>query len=100
MFYLVMDCVSGGELFDRIVAKSYYNEAEARTTCKILLEAIGYCHDHHVAHRDLKPENLLLRSKEDDSSIKIADFGFAKVVERPGSLKTQCGTPVSYKDSG
>ena len=91
-----MECVSGGELFDRIVEKSYYNEAEARGVCKILLEAVGYCHDHHVAHRDLKPENLLLRSKDDDSSIKIADFGFAKIVEKKGSLTTQCGTPVSF----
>ena len=90
-----MECVSGGELFDRIVEKSYYNEAEARAVCKILLEAIGYCHEHHVAHRDLKPENLLLRSKDDDSSIKIADFGFAKIVDKKGSLTTQCGTPVS-----
>jgi len=95
MFYLVMECVSGGELFDRIVEKSYYNEKEARATCKILLEAVGYCHDHLVAHRDLKPENLLLRSTEDDSSIKIADFGFAKIVKKKGSLTTQCGTPVS-----
>jgi len=93
MFYLVMECVSGGELFDRIVEKSYYNEKEARATCKILLEAVGYCHDHLVAHRDLKPENLLLRSTEDDSSIKIADFGFAKIVKKKGSLTTQCGTP-------
>lgn len=94
MYYLVMECVSGGELFDRIVEKSYYNEKEARATCKILLEAIGYCHEHSVAHRDLKPENLLLLGL-DDSSIKIADFGFAKIVETKGSLKTQCGTPVS-----
>ena len=47
-----------------------------------------------MAHRDLKPENLLLLGL-DDSSIKIADFGFAKIVETKGSLKTQCGTPVS-----
>lgn len=73
-----MECVSGGELFDRIVEKSYYNEAEARGVCKILLEAIGYCHEHHVAHRDLKPENLLLRSKDDDSSIKICRFWVCK----------------------
>lgn len=91
--YLVMETMYGGELFDRIVQKSYYNEKEARMTCKILLEAVAYCHDRHVAHRDLKPENLLLRSETDDSSIKIADFGFAKVVKSPKSLKTQCGTP-------
>ena len=94
-FYLVMETMSGGELFDRIVRKSYYNEKEARMTCKILLEAVNYCHSRKVAHRDLKPENLLLRSETDDSSIKIADFGFARVVKRPQSLTTQCGTPVS-----
>lgn len=85
--------MNGGELFDRVVTKSFYNEKEARKVCKILLEAISYCHDRKVAHRDLKPENLLLRSETDDSSIKIADFGFAKVVKSPQSLKTQCGTP-------
>ena len=94
-FYLVMELLSGGELFDRIVQKSYYNEKEARMTCKILLEAVAFCHDRRVAHRDLKPENLLLLSETDDSSIKIAEFGFAKVVKEPMSLKTQCGTPVS-----
>lgn len=59
-FYLVTEKMSGGELFDRIVQKSYYNEKEARDTCKELFEALLFCHDHQVAHRDLKPENLLL----------------------------------------
>merc|ERR1711933_658317 len=84
---------SGGELFDRIVSKSFYNEKEARDVCKILFEAIGYCHSKQVAHRDLKPENLLLRSEDNDSEIKIADFGFAKKCLTPNSLTTQCGTP-------
>ncbi|KAL3786600.1 hypothetical protein HJC23_008196 [Cyclotella cryptica] len=92
-YYLVMESMKGGELFDRIVAKSFYNEKEARGVCRILLEAVAYCHDARIAHRDLKPENLLLRSMEDDLSIKLADFGFAKVVNEPHSLKTQCGTP-------
>jgi calcium/calmodulin-dependent protein kinase I len=92
-YYLVMERMRGGELFDRIVAKAYYNEKEARDTCKIVLEAVGYCHKNHVAHRDLKPENLLLLSEDDDSAVKIADFGFAKKVYAHNSLKTQCGTP-------
>jgi serine/threonine protein kinase len=92
-YYLVMERMRGGELFDRIVAKAYYNEKEARDTCKIVLEAVGYCHKNHVAHRDLKPENLLLLSEDDDSAVKIADFGFAKKVYTHNSLKTQCGTP-------
>lgn len=92
-YYLVMETMRGGELFDRIVAKAYYNEKEARDTCKIVLEAVQYCHENHVAHRDLKPENLLLQSDVDDSLVKIADFGFAKKVYAPNSLTTQCGTP-------
>jgi len=92
-YYLVTEKMSGGELFDRIVQKSYYNEKEARDVCKILFEAMKYCHDHKVAHRDLKPENLLLYSEHNDAEIKIADFGFAKRVLKPNSLKTQCGTP-------
>lgn len=92
-WYLVTEKMSGGELFDRIVSKSFYNEKEARDVCKILFESIGYCHSKAVAHRDLKPENLLLRTEENDSEIKIADFGFAKKVLTPNSLTTQCGTP-------
>lgn len=59
-YYLVTEKMMGGELFDRIVQKSYYNEKEARDVCKILFDAMKYCHDRQVAHRDLKPENLLL----------------------------------------
>jgi serine/threonine protein kinase len=59
-YYLVTEYMSGGELFDRIVTKTFYNEKEARDVCKILFEALQYCHRHNVAHRDLKPENLLL----------------------------------------
>lgn len=92
-YYLVMERMRGGELFDRIVAKAYYNEKEARDTCRIILRAVEHMHSHHVAHRDLKPENLLLLSDIDDSAVKIADFGFAKKVYEKSSLTTQCGTP-------
>lgn len=91
--YLVTEIMTGGELFDRIVQKAYYNEKEARDLCKILFEAIAYCHSRKVAHRDLKPENLLLVSKEDDRDMKIADFGFAKKAPTSKCLSTQCGTP-------
>ena len=90
-FYLVMEVMDGGELFDRIVQKSYYNEKEARDVVKILLEAINYLHVRNIVHRDLKPENLLLANVHNDSDIRLADFGFAKRVVRP--LATQCGTP-------
>jgi calcium/calmodulin-dependent protein kinase I len=50
-YYLVTEKMMGGELFDRIVQKSYYNEKEARDVCKILFEAMRYCHSKHIAHR-------------------------------------------------
>eukprot|EP01041_Mallomonas_annulata_P009785 gene9785-20351_t len=91
-FYLVMEYMPGGELFDRIVKKTYYNEREARDVVFGLIYAIKYCHDKDIVHRDLKPENLLLSTKDDDSNIKIADFGFATVTST-NNLKTRCGTP-------
>ena len=58
--HLVLEVVSGGELLDRLIEKTKYTEREARDVCKIVMEAVEYCHDHKIAHRDLKPENLLL----------------------------------------
>ncbi|CBN74237.1 Myosin light chain kinase (MLCK) [Ectocarpus siliculosus] len=91
-FYMVLELMEGGELFDRIVQKQYYNEAEARDVCLTFLEAMKYTHGQGVVHRDLKPENLLLASKSDDSSIRLADFGFAVSV-LDGYVTDQCGTP-------
>ena len=91
-FLVVMEKLDGGELFDRICQKEVYNEMEARDVCRTVFEAMAYCHEQKVAHRDLKPENLLLISPNDDSHVKIADFGFAKRVPRPNSLMTRCGS--------
>ncbi|KAG5179820.1 kinase-like domain-containing protein, partial [Tribonema minus] len=66
------------QLFDRIVATQFYTEKEARDLCKTLLDAIKYCHDKNIVHGNVKLENLLLTSNDDDASIKLADFGFAK----------------------
>ncbi len=63
--YLVTEIMEGGELFDRIVQKEFYNEGEARDVAKILFMALDYCHGLKIAHRDLKPENLLLRVSVD-----------------------------------
>lgn len=59
-YFLITEKMVGGELFDRIVQKSYYNEKEARDTALVLFNAVTFCHQRKVAHRDLKPENLLL----------------------------------------
>eukprot|EP01041_Mallomonas_annulata_P001912 gene1912-3711_t len=92
-FYVIMEILEGGELFDRIVKRTFYNEKDARDLVFILLSSIKYCHDRGVVHRDLKPENLLLKSLDDDSDIKLADFGFAVRDSGFCTLSTQCGTP-------
>lgn len=92
-FYIVTELVEGGELFDRIVSKAHYNEKGARDLVKLMLETIDYVHQSGYVHRDLKPENLLLMSDKDDSSIKIADFGFAKRIDELAAKETACGTP-------
>ncbi|KAL7537450.1 hypothetical protein ACHAXR_007827 [Thalassiosira sp. AJA248-18] len=92
-YYLVTEYLDGGELFDRIVDKIAYTEKEARDVCSIIFGAIKHCHHHRISHRDLKPENLLLRDRENDFDLKIADFGFAKKTPSENSLKTVCGSP-------
>mmetsp|Transcript_16951 Transcript_16951/g.17014 ORF Transcript_16951/g.17014 Transcript_16951/m.17014 type:complete len:385 (+) Transcript_16951:129-1283(+) len=92
-FFIVTELVQGGELFDRIVSKSHYTEKEARDLIKIFLETMKYMHAEGVVHRDLKPENLLLTSDENDSDVKIADFGFAKKIADLLPNEVACGTP-------
>ena len=93
-FFLVMELMEGGDVFDRIVEKTQYTEKDARDLIRILLKAVEYMHSMNVAHRDLKPQNLLLTSKNDDADIKVGDFGFARRVHTPQSLTTRCGTPT------
>ncbi|OWK02751.1 CAMK1, partial [Cervus elaphus hippelaphus] len=91
--YLIMQLVSGGELFDRIVEKGFYTERDASRLIFQVLDAVKYLHDLGIVHRDLKPENLLYYSLDEDSKIMISDFGLSKM-EDPGSvLSTACGTP-------
>jgi serine/threonine protein kinase len=92
-FYLVMDYMSGGDVFDRIVELNHYTEKDARDLAMVLLKAVKYMHEQGVAHRDIKPQNLLIK-EGDDTDIKVADFGFARRVHTPQSLTTRCGTPT------
>lgn len=94
-YYMIEECVEGGELFDRIIKKSYYTEREARELVIHLFKAIQYCHSKLIIHRDLKPENILMRSHDDadDTHIKICDFGFAVQLTSQQQLVHQtCGT--------
>ena len=94
--YLVMELLTGGELFDRIVGLGKYSEEDARYFTFKLLNAVLYLHDRNICHRDLKPENILLASPDADADLKITDFGLSKIAA--GQLDdflmtTRCGTP-------
>jgi len=79
--FLVFDLVTGGELFEDIVAREFYSEADASHCIQQILESVNHCHSNGVVHRDLKPENLLLASKSKGAAVKLADFGLAIEVQ-------------------
>ncbi|XP_057700987.1 calcium/calmodulin-dependent protein kinase type 1D-like [Corythoichthys intestinalis] len=91
-YYLVMQLVSGGELFDRILDKGVFTEKDASMVIKQVLEAVGYLHENSIVHRDLKPENLLYYSADENAKIMVSDFGLSKTLEH-GVMSTACGTP-------
>eukprot|EP00750_Incisomonas_marina_P000156 INCI10151.3.p1 GENE.INCI10151.3~~INCI10151.3.p1 ORF type:complete len:298 (-),score=36.30 INCI10151.3:599-1492(-) len=91
-FVMVMELMRGGELLDRIITRKFYSEKNAAEVIRDVARALEYCHARNIAHRDVKPENLLLVS-EDSETVKLADFGFAKVRVAKDSLNTACGTP-------
>ena len=89
--YLILELVSGGELFDQIVLRKFYSETDASRLIRQAFSAVHHMHQHGVVHRDLKPENLLCTDNGD--SIKISDMGLATFFEGESGLKLMCGTP-------
>ncbi|KAI5077774.1 hypothetical protein GOP47_0007598 [Adiantum capillus-veneris] len=83
--HLVMELCAGGELFDRILSKGKYSEREAATAFRTIVEILHNCHSRGVMHRDLKPENFLLLNKEEESPLKVIDFGLAAFF-KPGDI--------------
>ena len=90
--HLVMEFLPGGELFGRICEKESFSEREAVRILKEILEALDHMHDRNILHLDLKPDNILFATKDDDSPIKLIDFGMARVVPRLAKLKDMVGT--------
>ncbi|VDK84235.1 unnamed protein product [Litomosoides sigmodontis] len=88
--YLLLEHVSGGELFDYLVRKGRLMAKEARKFFRQIISALDFCHAYNICHRDLKPENLLL---DDRNNIKVADFGMASLQVEGSMLETSCGSP-------
>ncbi|XP_075693603.1 serine/threonine-protein kinase H1 [Rhinoderma darwinii] len=93
--YMVMELATGGELFDRIIAKGSFTERDATHVLQMVLEGVKYLHTLGITHRDLKPENLLYYHPGTDSKIMITDFGLASARKKGDDclMKTTCGTP-------
>ncbi|XP_016288010.1 serine/threonine-protein kinase Chk2 isoform X2 [Monodelphis domestica] len=93
-YFIVLELMEGGELFERVVGNKRLNEA----TCKLyfyqMLLAVKYLHENGIIHRDLKPENVLLSSQQEDCLIKITDFGQSKILGETSLMRTLCGTPT------
>ncbi|EDQ92625.1 uncharacterized protein MONBRDRAFT_30993 [Monosiga brevicollis MX1] len=88
--FMIMEHVSGGELFNYILRRRLLPEDEARRFFQQIISGVDYCHRHMVVHRDLKPENLLL---DENLNVKIADFGLSNVMTDGEFLRTSCGSP-------
>eukprot|EP00127_Corallochytrium_limacisporum_P000677 Clim_evm76s22 gene=Clim_evmTU76s22 len=91
--YLVLEYVSGGELFDRIVEDGNFTEKDAARITRQMTEAVKHLHDLDIVHRDLKPENILFSDPSASADVKVADFGLSKLVNDDIVLQTACGTP-------
>jgi len=95
IYYLIMEVISGGELFERIVALTSYSEKDASNVTRQVLEGIQHMHEKNIVHRDLKPENLLLLSEEANSDVKVTDFGLSHIQPMGEAIKITkaVGTP-------
>jgi len=89
--HLVMECMGGGELFDRVSQRRVFTQKDASTALRQMLLAVNYIHSHNVVHRDLKLENFLYESP-DSSHLKLIDFGFSKVWKPNTRMAQSCGT--------
>jgi len=92
--YLVMELVTGGELFDKIIEEGAYSETKACLCVQKILSAVEYLHELNIVHRDLKPTNLLLKDPNDLTDVKLADFGLSKLLSDDILMHTACGTPI------
>ncbi|GAB1602600.1 serine/threonine-protein kinase Chk2-like [Argonauta hians] len=92
--YIILELIEGGELFDRVRTKGAIPENITRLYLYQIMSAIRYLHEKGITHRDLKPENILLQTDQEETLIKVTDFGLSKFFDNGSVLKTFCGTPT------
>eukprot|EP00190_Bangiopsis_sp_CCMP1999_P007017 CAMPEP_0198722290 /NCGR_PEP_ID=MMETSP1475-20131203/72_1 /TAXON_ID= ORGANISM="Unidentified sp., Strain CCMP1999" /NCGR_SAMPLE_ID=MMETSP1475 /ASSEMBLY_ACC=CAM_ASM_001111 /LENGTH=522 /DNA_ID=CAMNT_0044483193 /DNA_START=172 /DNA_END=1740 /DNA_ORIENTATION=- len=92
--HIVLELCTGGDLFERIIAKGKYSEKDCADLCRQMLLMLDHCHSRGVVHRDLKPENFLLDIAGDAANLKATDFGLSCFFKPPALLTEQCGTPM------
>lgn len=98
-YYLIMELVSGGELYDTITSWKEFSERKAAYIMKQILSAVSYLHANNITHRDLKPENMLVENKnksklgEEEINIKIIDFGTCNFINKNSKLSLKVGSP-------
>lgn len=92
--YITLELMKGGELLTRIQQKKYLREDNSKCFFYQMCHAIKYLHGQKITHRDLKPDNILLASSEENTLVKISDFGLSKLVKNNSVLRTLCGTPL------
>lgn len=93
--HLATELCTGGELFDRIIARGHYSEADAAVLVRKICDAVKHCHDRDICHRDLKPENFLFETTAEDAELKVIDFGLSRMDDglSAGVMTTRVGTP-------
>lgn len=92
-FHIVMEYCKGKEVFNKIVEDGLIIEKKVAMVIIKVLHAISYCHSRGVTHRDLKPENILFDSNNQDSEIKLIDFGLSRKYNNNEKMHTILGTP-------
>eukprot|EP01126_Amoeba_proteus_P058505 TRINITY_DN7555_c0_g1_i1.p1 TRINITY_DN7555_c0_g1~~TRINITY_DN7555_c0_g1_i1.p1 ORF type:complete len:255 (-),score=35.61 TRINITY_DN7555_c0_g1_i1:808-1572(-) len=94
--WLVLEYISGGELFQQIEKSIYFTEQNGSVIIGTILSTIVYCHEKGIVHRDLKPENLLCTDRQfkDPTDLKLTDFGISAILEKNSKISGSVGTPM------